>query len=219
MAKEKRVRLTTPPFVVGFPNVFEKTSFKTKSGEQSKPSYNLVAIFEPKSYTGKEKERWDAMIAEMDAQCIKLFGKKWSECKKLDPETGEKGVPDFKEGLYPGKRKAQTAGFGEGKYYCTLKTYNPPGVVQYVPGGKSTDISEADGNTDLIYAGITARATIGVFAYDEPSKGVSFWLNNLQKLKDGERLDGRGNAADDFEDDVDGSWADQEEPSVGGEFD
>lgn len=38
------------------------------------------------------------------------------------------------------------------------------------------------------------------FAYDMPtSKGVSFALNNVQKLGDGKRLDGRVAATDDFE--------------------
>lgn len=219
MAKEKHERFTTPPFRVSFPNLFEKTSFKTKSGEQSKPSYNVVAIFEPASYTGKEKERWLAIRKEMDTQCQKLFGKSWDECRKVDPDTGEKGVPEFKDGLYSGKRKEKYPGYGEGKVYCTLKTYNPPGVVKYNGvGQKSTDISVEEGNTDLIYSGIYARATIAVHAYSDGASGVSFWLNNFQKLKDGERLDNRGNAADDFEDDVDGAWAEQEEPSVDNEF-
>lgn len=217
MAKEKKVKLITPPFVMGFPNLFEMTTYKTTSGEESKPSYNMVAIFEPKAYKGKEKERWDALVAEMDAQCLKQFGKKWADCKKVvDQEEGTLGVPGFKAGLYNGnsEKKRDKPGYGEGKFYCTIKSYNPVGVVQYNGvGKKSTDVSVTEGNTDIIYAGITARAKITVWAYE--AGGVSFWLDSVQKLKDGPRLDNRGNAADDFEDDVDGSWADQDEPAAG----
>jgi hypothetical protein len=47
-----------------------------------------------------------------------------------------------------------------------------------------------------------ARATVAPFAYNNSgNKGVSFALNNLQICRtDGERLDGRIAAEDDFDD-------------------
>lgn len=54
---------------------------------------------------------------------------------------------------------------------------------------------------DEIYSGMWARASVTAFAYDNSgNKGISFGLNNVQKLKDGERLDGRRSAEDDFKD-------------------
>ena len=47
---------------------------------------------------------------------------------------------------------------------------------------------------------VKSGATLNVFAYDKAgNRGVSFRLNNVQKLDDGERLDGRLKAEDDFE--------------------
>lgn len=221
MAKKEKVKLTTPIFRVAFPHVFEATAFKNKDGSEGKKTFNLVAIFTPADYTGKEKERWDALKAQLDSECKRKFGKSWGECKKVDPETGEKGVRDFKDGIYNGKRKADMDGYGDGTWYCTLSSIYPPGVVKYNgPGKESTDISVEDNNTDEIYAGCYARATVGVYAYgppDSPSSGVSVGLNRLQKVKDGERLDGRGSAANDFEDDIDSSFLDQDEEPVGEE--
>lgn len=214
MAKDK-VKLTTPIFRVGFPHLFEATAFVNKDGTKGKPKFNLVAIFTPSEYTGAEKEKWNALLKQMDAECIRVFKKPWKECKKhvVDGEIAE-GVPNFKDGLYNGKKKTQD-GFGEGTWYATLSTEFPPGVARYNGKGKeSTTISVEDQNTDEIYAGLYGRATVGVYAYDGISKGVSIGLNNFQKVKDGDRLDGRGNAADDFEDDIDGSYLDQDEKPV-----
>ena len=53
---------------------------------------------------------------------------------------------------------------------------------------------------DEVYCGCKVRATLSVFAYDKAgNRGISFGLNNVQKLGDGERLDGRLRAEDDFE--------------------
>lgn len=51
-----------------------------------------------------------------------------------------------------------------------------------------------------VWAGQTARATVGVFAYDNAgNKGVSFSLNNLQIVRrDADRVDGRRAANKDF---------------------
>lgn len=219
MAKKERVVLTTPIFRVGFPNLFEPTAFKNKDGTEGKKKYNVVAIFTPGEYKGKEKERWDALVKALDDATREKFGMSWKEAKKhvVDGEIVE-GVPNFKEGLYNGKKKTQD-GFGEGTYYATLSTEYPPGVVQYNGvGKKSTTISEEEGNTNLIYPGCYARATVGPYAYDSVSKGAAIGLNNFQKVKDGERLDGRGDAADDFEDDIDSSFLDQDEPPVEDDF-
>ncbi len=53
-----------------------------------------------------------------------------------------------------------------------------------------------------IWAGQLARATVSPFPYNTSgNKGVSFALNNLQICRtDGERLDGRMKAQDEFDD-------------------
>jgi len=50
------------------------------------------------------------------------------------------------------------------------------------------------------YSGCWARATLSCFSYDTVgNKGVSFGLQNLQKVKDDEAFSGKRNPKDDFE--------------------
>ena len=71
----------------------------------------------------------------------------------------------------------------EGAYFMNARSKRKPGLVD-----KDRDpILEAD----EFYSGCIARAAITFFAYDQAgSKGVGVGLNNIQKLKDGQRLDG-----------------------------
>jgi hypothetical protein len=89
-------------------------------------------------------------------------------------------------------------GYGSGTTFINVSSKQQPGVVdRYAgPNGKPrpiTDLSE-------LYPGCFVHATVRPFSYDtNGSKGVSFALNNLQKLRDGERIDGRLRAEDEFE--------------------
>jgi hypothetical protein len=50
------------------------------------------------------------------------------------------------------------------------------------------------------YSGCKCKASLYAFAYDvSANQGVSFILNNLQKISDGDRLSGRRPAAEDFD--------------------
>ena len=50
-----------------------------------------------------------------------------------------------------------------------------------------------------VYSGCYIRASLSFYAFNSGgSKGVACGLNNIQKVKDGEPLGGRANAADDF---------------------
>jgi hypothetical protein len=52
---------------------------------------------------------------------------------------------------------------------------------------------------DEFYSGCYGRASVNFYAFNtNGNKGVAAGLNNLQKLKDGERLSGGASAADDF---------------------
>jgi hypothetical protein len=98
--------------------------------------------------------------------------------------------------------------------FASLSSKFKPGVVDR----NKDPVSPDEGNADLVYAGAYARATVGVYAYSNKGKGVAIGLNNLQLIKyDPEvtgRLDGRGNAGDDFDDEIDSSWLEGEEDSL-----
>lgn len=55
-----------------------------------------------------------------------------------------------------------------------------------------------------VYSGVYARVSISFFAFNSNgNRGIACGLGNIQKIRDGEPLSGRSNAADDFATDAD----------------
>lgn len=55
-----------------------------------------------------------------------------------------------------------------------------------------------------VYSGVYARVSINFYAFNSNgNKGIACGLGNIQKIRDGEPLGGRTNAAEDFATDVD----------------
>ena len=83
-------------------------------------------------------------------------------------------------------------GYPEGSSYINTNAgQNQPGVVD----ASLNDVT----NPNDAYAGRYAFATLTVSTYDRRgNKGVTFYLNNVQILEHGDRLDGRRSASDDF---------------------
>lgn len=91
-------------------------------------------------------------------------------------------------------------GYPEGSAFINPRT-SPgapqPGVVSEVPDedGKPMVIDPAK-----VYAGCIVKASIDPYCYDtDGNAGVTFGLGNVQFIRDGERLDGRTFAQDDFD--------------------
>lgn len=83
----------------------------------------------------------------------------------------------------------------EGMMFLNANSKNAPGVVDKA---LNTIL-----DSDEFYSGCWGRASINFFPYDSNgNRGIGVGLNNVQKLKDGERLGGsRASAEDDFGDD------------------
>jgi hypothetical protein len=173
---------------VSFPSVFEPSSYQ---GGPEK--YSVCAVFEPDKFSPAEKKRYADMLALADEAAKDFFGK---PLNKLPA--------NHKRPLRDGEEKGDLQGFGAGKMFCTISSKQRPGIVA------------ADNVTPIVdsedfYPGCYARATITAYAYDNVGKGVAFGLQNLKFVRDGERLDSRTDAADDFadlgEEDMDGAAA------------
>ena len=84
-------------------------------------------------------------------------------------------------------------GYVDGWHYINAKSGYAPGVVDQ----RRQEIIDPE----MIYAGCWVRAHLTAYAWDHPTggKGVSFSLNSVQLVKDGERLDGRRSAAEVFD--------------------
>lgn len=193
MAEVKR--FLTPVFRGSFTN----SVFKAESYDGGEPKYGITAIWDPAKFSAKDKKRWKAIMAEVDSECLARFK------KKKDDLPG-----NYKHGVRDGEEKADLEGFGKGKLFASLTTKLRPGVVDR----DKNPISHEEGNTDEVYSGAYFRATITVYTYDNKGKGWSLGLMNLQKVADGERIDGRTDAAGDFEDELDDAWLEEGEDEV-----
>ena len=161
-------KVTTPEFRVSFPHVF-----KAHTGfEGQEAKYSLTMLFDKK-----------ADLTKMKAAVAAAATEKWGSDKTKWP----KGLrTPFRDG----DEKSDLQGYENTIYVATSSKQRPGLVDQSV----APIISESE-----FYAGCYARATLTAFAYDKVgNKGVSFGLQNIQKLKDGNTFSGRKRAEDDF---------------------
>ncbi len=178
----------TPEFRVSYPNVF-----RPKKNELSqKMEYSLVALFAK-----------GAKLIELEKACKEALETKWGEgtiTKGAPHKNGEyyyktvkSNIPvrlPFRDQGEP-REKGTPAGYEPGAMYLNLKTNQKPGLVDQ----KNQDIIDES----VFYAGCYAKAAISAYAYDQMgNKGVSFGLQALQKVRDGEPLGNRVNPKEAF---------------------
>jgi hypothetical protein len=160
-------QVLTPEFRVAFPKVFKAE----RNDLNGKDEYSIVALFPKGADLSKLK-------AAAKAAAEKKWGadpKKWpknlrdpfrdqGDREKVDDATGDTYLP---------------AGYEAGAFYLNLKSTKRPGLVD----AKVQDIID---ETDF-YGGCYARAQVNAYAYDaNGNRGISFGLNHIQKLRDGE---------------------------------
>jgi hypothetical protein len=80
----------------------------------------------------------------------------------------------------------------EGHMFMSISSKTRPGLVD-------KDLNQIM-SADDIYSGVYARVSMNAFPYNfKGKKGISFGLNHVQKVRDGDFLGGRSRAEDDFE--------------------
>ena len=173
-------KFKTPIFRVSFPSVFEATSMQ----ENGPKKYSLAGIWEPGLFTSVEKGLWKAILDACDEVSVSAFKKKIAALPA-----------NYKRPIRDGEEKADLGGYGPGKMFATMSSKMRPGLVD-IAGHPITD-------PDDFYPGCYARATVTMYSYNKGGgMGVALGLQNLQKVRDGDRLDSRTDAADDFGDDI-----------------
>lgn len=85
------------------------------------------------------------------------------------------------------------AGYQEGGTYFNCWSFSQPEIIDH----KRQEIID----NDAIYPGVWLRAMVTAFWFDNSgNKGVSFFLGNVQKVRDDARIDSRVKAAAEFDD-------------------
>lgn len=172
--------IITPEAILSYPRLFEP-EVGPSGGD---PKYSCCLVFP----AGSD-------LKELKKAAIEAAQEKW----------GEKAVPGIRSGklrmpFRDDPEDVADKGYPEGSTFMNVRTKKAPGVVSIFPDpnndGKPMPITDED----EVYAGCYVRASLRAFAYDtQGNRGVSFALNNVQKLRDGERIDGRRAAVDEFE--------------------
>lgn len=179
------MKVITPEAVISYPYIF--TPQKDDKGREK---YSAALVFLPGTDISALKQAAMSVL-------IDKFGEK-EAANKISK----------KQVRMPFRDDAEAKGYPEGSIFINVRSEKQPGVVSIYPDpatGKPMPIVDPD----AIYPGAFVRASLTAFYYDqEGNRGVSFGLNNLQKTRDGERLDGRSSAQDEFEADPNAKLAD-----------
>lgn len=162
----------TGKFRVSFPNIFRPQKAMANSPNQE-PKYGLTMLFPlGADLTALKNAAKQAAVEKWGADSTK-----WP--KNLRLPFRDQGEKEFE-------------GYEKGAIFITATSRQRPGLVDQ----KRQDIIEEKD----FYPGCYARASVRAFAYDtNGNRGVSFGLQNVQKLADGEPLGGRTRPTDDFE--------------------
>jgi len=168
--------IITPDFRAAFISVFKATSMKNADGTINKPKYSIRAAFPP-----------TANLAPLKKEATMVANEKWGENKI--PKTLRSPFRLNSELENP------VAGIGDDWVIMSFSANEDrrPGIVD----AKLQDIID---DSD-VYSGAWYRAQVRAFAYDQAgNKGVSFGLQNVQKLRDDDPLgNGRIPASKAFE--------------------
>jgi len=186
MAKEEVKKYKTPEFRVSFPKVFKAEAFK----EGDTPKFSITMLFDKKAQAS-------------------------SEFKALKAGVKEAFVKHHTAATW-GATPKDAFGWPVG-YYNPFKTPDAEMIEKYdgydadtivVRASTQYKIPVVDENViefqdqNLFYAGCYAWAVLAANPYGKPNainKGVSFFLNGVQKTRDGDAFSGRARAEDMFE--------------------
>lgn len=158
---------------------------------------SYVHVFEPYTNNPDQEAKYSCVI--LIPKSDKATIRKLKEAQQVALEAGKVkfggSIPkNWKNTLHDGDEDADLEKNPEyeGHLYMSISSKTKPGVVDRAlnPIMDSTEI----------YSGCYARVSINAFPFNtQGNKGVSFGLNHIQKMADGDFLGGRSRAEDDFE--------------------
>lgn len=175
MAADPALKVVTGECRLSYVHLFEAfTSF-----ENQEPKFSTVLLI-PKT------DKVTLAAIEAAQKAARLIGK--------DTKWKGKLPPNLKNTLHDGDEEADLEANPEyaGHMFMTVANKTKPGIVDRRKN-KIEDATE-------VYSGCYARVSMNAYPYAAAgNNGVSFGLNNVQKLRDGEPLAGGSSADADFD--------------------
>lgn len=174
-------RIHTPEGTARYVSILQPRQRKDAKGNpQGDPKYQITLIFD-------SADEVKAMRKAAQEVGVEKFGPKFMELVK----KGKANWPFVDNVDKTNDDDERIAGFeNDDGVSVGFKSKDKPGIVD-VDAEPIMDKSE-------IYDGMRCRVSCRPYAYDNESKGVAFYLINVQKLGDGDRLSGDPAAEDDF---------------------
>ncbi len=164
-------RFNTPIGRVSYPAVFKK-----KQGMDGSEGKFELTLLIPKSTDLTD------LRARLDKVGKEAFGDLWKGVDKQKNPT----IRDGDEYADDKKAEGKDGEVYRGHWFIKARTSKRPGVV----GPDKTPLGESD---DSFYGGCYARMNVTPGSYStNGNRGVTLYLNAVQKVKDGERFGGGG---------------------------
>jgi hypothetical protein len=176
-------KVVTPKAMLSYPHL-DKPQPKRKATDKSK--FSAAFVFAP----GTD-------LSGMEAAAIAAAEERW----------GSKAKDMLKKGSLrsPFRKDAESKGYEEGSTFINARSDYKPGLVYLhaEPGTEKPALVPEDKVREVFYPGAIVRAQLSAFAYDtDGNRGVSFGLNHVQKIAEGERIDGRQDPDEVFDADL-----------------
>lgn len=198
---ETATRVITPEAVLSYPHLHQPQAPRDGNG---KPKYSGTFIFTKEVLSTEEGK---AKFLAMQKAAIEAATAKFGATYKLPNGQVIPIVQAIKENIIksPFRADALAKGYPEGAIFINARTDARPGTVygRASADGKTPETLPLEKVREELYAGAIVRASVTAFGYDNSgNKGVSFALNNVQKLRDSTRIDGRVQAENEFDADL-----------------
>jgi hypothetical protein len=156
---------------------------------------------------GKEKYSVSLLIDKSDKKSIRKI-KAAIDAAISSGESILKGKKNIKRPLRDGDKDREGDGAYEGMFFLNANSDTQPGILD---SQKNEILDQKE-----FYSGCHGYASINFFVYNRKGNaGVGVGLNHLMKSKDGDPLNGRGSAEDDF---ADIEVEEDEDDEAGSEF-
>ncbi len=151
-------------------------------------------VWEPKSINGgAEKYSVSLIIPKSDKRTIKAINDAIDEAIKEGVSKFGGKIPNkaaLKLPLRDGDLERDDEAYAD-SYFINANSTTPPQIVD-------TRVQPILDRSE-VYSGVYARVSINFYAFNSNgNRGIACGLGNIQKVRDGELLGGRSNAADDF---------------------
>lgn len=169
--------------------------------------FSHVHIFEPYSRDDDDDKSYSMMI--LIPKSDKATMRKIRAAEEAAADAGVstkfngKRPSDLHSIIKDGDESADEYPEQAGHWFMWIKSKTQPGIVDRS--------RQAILDSTEVYSGCFGRVSINAYPYNyKGKKGVSFGLNHVQKIKDGEFLGGRSRAEDDFDEIDDDEYADDD---------